>query len=233
MVVLPLAAPPVPLHALWRLLDEYEKARARALKGTVLRRRYVCAHGMLRCVLAEATATPPESTQIVRDAHGKPSLANPCSQALSFSFSHSEDLAVVALAHGMSIGCDIELRRTFRGVEDVMALSFTSREREYVLRQSGDSAGAAFWRVWTRKEAYLKAIGRGFFVPPGDVDVNVPSDVAWLPLAADHSSQRVMWHFREVEYEDCAISVAAPAQPSPLRVWRKDWSDQPALWFER
>jgi 4'-phosphopantetheinyl transferase len=164
-------------------LDAAEQARAARLVHEVHRRRYLAAHAALRVLLGDATGEAPDQLQFGDDAHGKPQLRHPA--GWQFNLSHSEDLALIAIHAGATpIGVDVEV---IRPVEDALALArrhYTSDEQAAVAAAADDAARRiAFLRVWTRKEACLKAVGLGLRLAPSSFEVGAGEGAArvWLP----------------------------------------------------
>lgn len=164
-------------------LDAAERARAARLVHEVHRRRYLAAHAVLRALLADATGEAPDRLQFCDDAHGKPQLTHPA--GWQFNLSHSEDLALIAMQPGATpIGVDVEV---IRPVEDALALArrhYTANEQAAVAAAADDVARQiAFLRVWTRKEACLKAVGLGLRLAPSAFEVGAGEGAvrAWLP----------------------------------------------------
>jgi 4'-phosphopantetheinyl transferase len=127
--------------------------RARAVRYPSGRRNaFVRSRTVLRELLGRSLDVPPESLSLtVKD--GKPRLD--LHVDLQFSFSHSEDLAVVAMAHGMDVGVDVERIRDDVGPNKIGAAIFEKDEVEAL------SEGADFFELWTRKEASFKILRRG------------------------------------------------------------------------
>ena len=151
------------LASLERLLSVAEKQRAARFFRQEDRFRYVIAHGILRQLLGHYLSVAPAGLEFIHNDHGKPALLREEGQpALSFNLAHSGEVIVFALAVDHQVGVDIELvRHDF----DVMALAqsqFSEREIK-VLEPITNKAEQteAFFRCWTRKEAYLKARGEG------------------------------------------------------------------------
>lgn len=159
-------APPHAVH----VLSPGERVRAVQFRFERDRRRFVLAHAGLRSVLASCLGCDAGAVSIAARRKGKPELAAPHAET-RFSLSHSGGRAVVAVARAIEIGIDLEEIRD--GVEHVQVAgrSFTSREREAVVRAGGESL-ATFFRCWVLKEAYLKARGDGLSVSLSDFEVD-------------------------------------------------------------
>ena len=150
------------------VLSTEERARAQRFATATLTRRWSRARSGLRRVLAAYAQTEPDAITIEPAAcvhcgepHGKPYLADPPLDSLRFNLSHSGDLAVVAVARDREVGVDVEAARSGRRMEGIAARWFNATEAE-TLRGLGEAESEAmFYRLWARKEAYLKATAEG------------------------------------------------------------------------
>ncbi|MGH8978135.1 MAG: 4'-phosphopantetheinyl transferase family protein, partial [Acidimicrobiia bacterium] len=145
-------------------LDEFEQHVAAARRAGVRRDRYVVAHGAVREILGALTGDGPDAVAIDRrcahcgdPAHGKPAL--PEHEGLDFSLSHCRATAIVAVARAVSVGVDVEVVRARPHLERLAARMLSPAEHAEWL--TGDPAARTieFLRLWTAKEAYLKAVG--------------------------------------------------------------------------
>ena len=145
-------------------------------------KRSLVSHVALRLVLGELTGTAPENLRFERRCghcggtdHGKPHLLG--RSGLDFSISHSGGLALIAVARGRRLGADVEHVRRRTDVLAIARGSLSSRERHTIESQGSDEARRnAFFRCWTRKEAYLKARGVGL---AGGLDTDPEHTDGW------------------------------------------------------
>ncbi len=148
-----------PLEA---LLSPAERERADGIRIETHRRRYTVGHGRLRSVLAGYLRLAPETIEFGRHSRGKPFVVpsqNPLD--LQFNYSHTADTALVALALGRTLGVDVEQHRDDVDMELIARRQFAPGEQDRLVSLPRDQRPAAFYRCWTRKEAYLKALGDG------------------------------------------------------------------------
>lgn len=158
------------LGALAWLSDE-ERARARRFAAESDRRRYLAAHCALRELLSLRTGLPAQNLQIVAGAFGKPRLLN--ADGCCFNLSHSGEVALLGIGRGSEIGVDVELRHE---VANALALARgIASAAEFAAFVALDDAlhSEAFLRLWTRKEACLKAVGTGLSIEPSSLDVGL------------------------------------------------------------
>ncbi|MFE9251087.1 4'-phosphopantetheinyl transferase family protein [Streptomyces sp. NPDC007088] len=177
-----------------RHLDAAEHERMRAFRREADRVRYGFAHSALRAVLALCTGREPAALRFVRQdcpscggPHGRPALegAGP-----AFSLSHGGDLVAIAVA-ARAVGVDVEPRPRPRTVAEV-ASALHPGERARIEAAGGDEErAAAFARLWTRKEAYLKGVGTGVGVDLAADDLRT-APAGWrvvdLPVVEGHAA---------------------------------------------
>jgi 4'-phosphopantetheinyl transferase len=130
-----------------------------------LEHRSGCADRELRGLLARYLEHP---VRIVLEEHGKPRLDD---DSLAFNLSHSGTLALVAISSEGPLGIDIEQHRTIRDIDQLAKRYFTPAEAALVARDP-----AVFFRLWSRKEAWIKAQGGGLAIPLDTVDLSADTD---------------------------------------------------------
>jgi 4'-phosphopantetheinyl transferase len=157
----PLDRPPQTIAQLAQLLAADEQQRAERFRFEKDRKKFIVARGLLRSILAQYLELPPEQVQFSYGQRGKPRLINPHPGGeLWFNVSHSQDMALYAIALNRPIGIDLEYVRAI----DAVALSqrfFSPTEAALITALTGAEQHRCFFRGWTQKEAYLKATGDG------------------------------------------------------------------------
>jgi 4'-phosphopantetheinyl transferase len=171
-------------------LSEEERARASRFAFPIDRIRYVAAHGQLRQVLAAYLGRSPADLAFDLGPQGKPRLAG--SSELSFNLSHSGDLGLLAVAWGREVGVDTEAIRPVPDLDDLVARCFSGSERSALASLPEELRLTAFFDGWTRKEAFLKALGAGLSRPLQSFDVSLlPGQPArLLSLDGDPAASR-------------------------------------------
>jgi 4'-phosphopantetheinyl transferase len=174
VVVTRLDAGPEAVRASTALLSDAERQRASRFVFDRDRRRFTVARARLRRLLSARLCVRPESVELVYGAHGKPALARGCTAPdLRFNVSHSEDVAVYAFSQGREIGIDVESVRAIRDIEEIAARFFSRRENEAYLALDSRDRPLGFFNCWTRKEAFIKALGDGLSHPLDRFDVSL------------------------------------------------------------
>ena len=133
--------------------------REQADRGTaIVRRRRVLSRAAVRIVLARCIGTTPAALRFVTDPCGKPRLDGP---GPHFNVSRSGDWCLIAVTSLGPVGVDVERTVALPELEGIVARRFAPADARKVLNQSGEGRLRAFYRLWTRTEAYLKASGVG------------------------------------------------------------------------
>jgi 4'-phosphopantetheinyl transferase len=200
-------AQPAQLQAAFlRTLNQDERTRADRFHFEQHRRRFVLARGFLRALLARYLQTEPEQVLFAYGPYGKPSLAEPQSaNCLQFNASHSHELAVYAVGQGHEIGVDVEYVNTDFAGEDIARHFFSAYEVQTLMSLPESERPAAFFRCWTRKEAYIKAIGSGLSHPLDEFDVTLTAGER-AALVRDYRDEHATsrWSMFNLEIEDYA-----------------------------
>jgi 4'-phosphopantetheinyl transferase len=157
--IVPVDLPPEAVARCRDVLDGSERARAGAFLSQRDRQQYTVAHGALRILAGRALHVTPSALRWDPGPYGKPALVAPWS-GLSTSLSHSADLVAVAIADGRAVGVDIQ---HLVSPLDAVAMStrfYPPAEAAYIATGTDASARAErFTRLWSRKEAVVKAAG--------------------------------------------------------------------------
>lgn len=155
-------------HPEWhgRLLAPDEIKRARRFVRSDDRQRFIYFHGALRVILGAYTCTPPHMLSIETNPCGKPQLVDALNAGdLRFSLSHSQDVALVAVATGREIGVDVECLRNLPEAKSIAQDFFSVEEQKIFASQPEEEFLESFFRCWTMKEAYAKGKGTGLSLP--------------------------------------------------------------------
>jgi 4'-phosphopantetheinyl transferase len=191
-------------------LSADERARASRLHRPRDRERFMRGRAWLRRVLAAHVGVPPQQIAFVVGAHGKPALAG--SQAwLHFNLSHTGSLALLALTRAGPVGIDVEAVRSMSDMEAVARRLFAPAEWLRWWRLPKDQQLNAFYACWTRKEAYLKAIGAGLSMPLHGFEVAFEPGQPAALLSIDGSPQSAahwsLWAFEPLPGVSAAVVV--------------------------
>jgi 4'-phosphopantetheinyl transferase len=208
---------PEAVRALAPLLSDAERQRASRFVFDRDRRRFIVARARLRRLLSARLDVQPESVEFVYGTHGKPALARRFADSdLRFNVSHSDDVAVYAFGLGREIGIDVETIRVIRDADDIAAQFFSSRENDAYLALDPRNKLIGFFNCWTRKEAFIKALGDGLDYPLDRFDVSLaPGEPAKILRVKGTSGDDCGW--RMESFSPAPGFVAAVASERDCR----------------
>lgn len=146
----------VVIDYLHSLLNPDEVLRRNRYRLATERRRFVITRGILRIVIGNYTNQRPSDVEFAIRLNKKPQLKD--YNNLHYNVSHSGDWALIGVAN-RAIGIDIEKVEPDFFFQDIVADSFNPLEKRYLERNDNDPA--LFYQLWTRKEALVKATGKG------------------------------------------------------------------------
>jgi 4'-phosphopantetheinyl transferase len=165
--------------ALYRLLDREERARAMQFRFPRDRDRFIARRGRLRRLLGSYLGEAAEDIVFRHNDFGKPLILG--DDGLQFSLSHSHGVALCAVAWDRAVGCDLEWQDEGLAERETADRLFSARERDVLHRLPPGQWIEGFYNCWTRKEAFVKALGRGLSHPLDSFDVSVsPGEPAAL-----------------------------------------------------
>jgi 4'-phosphopantetheinyl transferase len=196
-------------------LEDDEINRADRFHFEKDRRAFAVSRGFLRRVLGKYLDMKPEALRFSYGPYGKPALSS-----LKFNMSHSRGVGLVAVSDNREIGVDVEYIRPDFATEDIARRFFSPHEVSAFNALSTELRVAAFFRCWTRKEAYIKAIGRGLSQPLDGFDVTLaPEAPAQLLRADDDDASR--WSLSDIDAgSDYAAALVVEGQISEIRCWQ-------------
>jgi 4'-phosphopantetheinyl transferase len=221
-----LALPAPILADLANALSPDEQERAGRFIRSADRARFVVCRGALRSILGRYAALPASDCRFDYGPRGKPRLLNSSlDAALQFNVSHSGDWALIAVTQNRPIGVDLEQIRPDGDVLGVGQLAFSVAERERLQSLPEAVRVAAFFDLWTCKEAYLKGIGEGFFGAPQRVTLTPGVHSPASSPGNDQAEAPAPWfvvNLRLMQGYAAAVAVAGES----ARVYHADWSHE-------
>jgi 4'-phosphopantetheinyl transferase len=200
-------------QALTPLLTEDEQNKADRFRFEKHCRRHIVGRGALRTLLGEYLRRPPRSIEFAYNRHGKPRLAD-ADSGMRFNLSHTGEIMLATFVLDSEIGIDIE---SINHDMDCMALGrrcFSTLETQIMQSLPEHEHVDAFFRVWCRKEAYIKARGEGMSHPLQRFSVSMDKHTPRLLEHLDDGRETDRWTFIELEVaENCraALVVESPS----------------------
>jgi 4'-phosphopantetheinyl transferase len=207
-----------------QVLSRDEHERAGRLRCEHARARFIAGRSALRRLLGDYLGAAPQAVTFRYGPHGKPGLPTGASPSLTFNFSHSKDLALLAVANARELGIDLEYRHRGISVEPLARYILCECEATALRRLPVERHKQALLTAWTRKEAYLKALGVGLARSLKSVSAGIADedDEAAVRQLEDAEGRSRLWTFVPLavhpEYLAC---LAVPASDWTLRCY--DW----------
>jgi len=200
-----------------QLLSTDERVRSERYRFPGDRMRFIAARGALRVILARYLAMGAEQIRFSYDEWGKPRLASGLNAMdIRFNTTHSEQVAMYAIARGREVGVDLEFFDRPIEVLDIARSAYAGEEYSALIKTPCAQRRAAFFRIWTCKEAYLKATGLGLACPMD----------AFAAACADGEPPHLLWvrdHPGETERWSLVTLAPQPGYTAALAVEGHDW----------
>ena len=169
-----------------RILSVEEIDYARRLRKPLQRSCWIYFRVALREILSNYSGAAATALRFVTGVRGKPALAG--SSELHFNLSHSADTALVAVTHAAPVGVDVEYERPLDDMESVAKQVFSQAEQSEFRSLLGAQRINYFYKIWTGKEAVIKANGAGLSIAPHTLHLGDPADTDWQLLCATGST---------------------------------------------
>ena len=153
-------------------LTSEERDRASRFRFDADRLRFAKCRAILRRTLGEMLGVPPRDVVLRFGEHGKPHL--PEGHDIEFNVSHTRGAGLIAIHRGDALGVDVEHAKRMSDLDGVARRVFTAREQDQLFAMGEAARRTQFFRLWTAKEAFLKAIGSGLSLAPSCVEAFLP-----------------------------------------------------------
>ena len=203
--------PSAQVQYLREILTADELSRADRFHFEKGQRHFIVGRGILRTILGRYLSVAPGHLRFCYNHHGKPFLTSEFDHhKLNFNLSHSNGLALYAIARGREIGIDLERIRTNFEYEKIAERFFSPREVATLHTIPAEIKAEAFFNCWTRKEAYIKAQGEGLSLPLHSFDVSyTPGEPARLLATRDDPQEASRWALQELMPGDGYVGALA------------------------
>jgi 4'-phosphopantetheinyl transferase len=211
------------------VLSPDEKERANRFQYDRDKTRFIACRAILRIILSRYSGVNATHLEFEYGTHGKPSLKRrtDIKAPLRFSSSRSDSLSLFAVTLNREIGIDTEHIRPVSDRDEIVDRYFTTRERIIYRLLAPDQKQSAFFNAWTRKEAYLKAIGVGLNQPLRTVEVSLePGEPARLLRVEGNARQAAAWSLYELSLDTDHAGVVAVKGCCGLRLWKWELADK-------
>ncbi len=205
-----------------QLLSPDELTRAARFHFSLDRQRFVATRAWLRMILAGYLGTDANGLSFAYSKREKPSLGSAHAEnGVTFNVSHSAGIALLAFARRREIGVDVEQLRRNSDLEAIARRFFSAHEQSQLAALPAEEKVDAFFRCWTRKEAYIKATGDGLSLPLSQFDVSLAAGKKNALLATrPDGAEAERWLLQEVPAGPGYVAaVCAHGQDWKLNGW--------------
>lgn len=217
----------------WNNLDAIEKNKAMKFVFPINQQQYIAAHGQMRCILSNYLGVAAKSIRISNEKGKKPYLLD---FPLHFNLSHSDNYALLGVSSTGQIGVDVECEAKEK-VVNISALSksvFSTLESSAIVAMSEPKRTTAFFKCWTQKEAFIKAIGLGFSYDTKSFSVATePDKPARFLFFNNQDYEAKHWHlfsFQPFQNTQAALAFAfTPTQINHVQVDLNDKMPRPKM----
>jgi len=218
-----LAATTAEIDEYLALLSADERTRARRFHFDKDRNRYIIRRSVLRKLIAGYIDEAPTAIRFEYNEYGKPRLCAEHNSNLHFNLSFSDELSLFAFSRNQSIGIDIEIHDTGISAIEIAEQYFSAAESEALLALATDQQHSAFYNCWTRKEAWIKARGKGLSIPLDSFAVSLaPGEAARLVSVENNPEAGCHWSMFTLEPAPeytAALAVEGQCQSPRLFTW--------------
>ena len=214
------------IQQLAEILSADEVRRAERFYFEQDRVRFIVGRGLLRTILSRYLGIAANQLQFCYSSRGKPDLVQKLGgDRLRFNLSHSQGLVLYAVTRDRAIGIDVEHIRPIAEADQIVKSFFSDYEKTVYHNLPPHQKQAAFFNCWTRKEAFIKAIGEGLSLPLDQFNVSLtPGEPArLLKIKGDKASNQ--WSIQELTFDDNYASA--------LVVEGNDWNLSCWEWQEK
>lgn len=218
------------IHFSAELLSPEERERADRFHRELDGNRFRVTHGAMRMILARYLKVGPHELSFSAERGGKPELASQFrNTGIRFNLSHASELALLAVTRGARVGVDLERVNSEFPIEEVAERFFSPAEISVLKELPGEEKLEAFFSCWTRKEAYIKAVGGGFSIPLDGFEVAVGSERAPALVAVrDNPAEVSRWRMYDLQMPK-GYKAALVVEGRAHRLSQFSWTP-PAQW---
>lgn len=210
---------------LWDLLASDERERAMRFRFQPDRDRFTVTRGCLRILLSHYVGSAPAALQFCYGTYGKPALQSTTEKKLSFNVSHSHDWALIAVGQGQPVGIDLEQVQPDYPWDTVLDHVLSPHEQAILQELPMTARCSAFFKIWTCKEAFVKATGNGLSTPLTQFSVLDKRGTAQVALIFEGNAEPSReWAVHSLSLiPGYSAAVATIGERVAIRCWR--WTD--------
>ncbi len=209
--------------SIFTLLSVPERERMQAFANEKLQQDFLLAHGFMRMALSKYnSAFKPQDWQFKVNEWGRPSLAFG-GENLNFNLSHTNGLIVLAISNGCDVGVDVEALDAEIDLDLAMTV-FSSEEYKAFQQVPLDQQRDRFFQLWTLKESYIKAMGKGLSIGLDSFSFDFAEEGQLTFKAPEMETTQHPWAFHLYDHEEFKISLCHQEEgvKKQIRYWMVD-----------
>jgi len=184
------------LSLLWEYLSIKEQNQAKRYYNKLLTERYIISHGILRYILSYYVHQPASKLEFTSNIYGKPFLKD---NQIQFNMSHSGNIACYVVTFNNQIGVDIEFQDNTIDIIEISELIFTPQEIELLKSLNYKAKYKSFYTFWTKKEALVKALGKGLSYPINKIETMGLLSGKGILFPNENSELQQKWYCYELK----------------------------------
>lgn len=218
------------------VLNQEENERYHRLHFDHDRVIYLAAHALVRVTLSRYGSCEPPEWRFSRGKYGKPEIEQlPDIAPLRFNLSHTKGMVACIVALDRTCGIDVECVNPKRDMQGIANVVFSESEIAYLNTQHQADWAQKFFKLWTLKESYIKAIGQGLSAPLKNISFDISSP--HILAAVDHTSLAdAGWrfhHWKPSATHHMAVSAQSPKALNEIVVHEIDFTESIAISLNR
>jgi 4'-phosphopantetheinyl transferase len=221
-----LDVPPDALASYQKLLSEDERDRAARFHFELHRNQFIYCRGLLRQKIAQYLKLDPAKLVFSYNKYGKPFFGlESHGAAFKFNLAHSHGFALLAFSLHAEIGVDLEKHRPDYATDEIAERFFAPEEVAVLKSIPSDSRSAAFFDCWTRKEAFLKAHGRGLGLGLDNfiVEFAPGRNAALLKTRFGPDDEALRWAMHALPMPpNFSAALVVEGEARPMKLWRDE-----------
>ncbi len=195
------------------LLDDSESKKYNNFRFENDRKHYAISHIMTRIILSNVTHMNASEIEYQITKYGKPVLKAGIKPAIHFNLTHTKNAAACILSRNGNVGIDMESISEVKDIELLSRTCLTPKEQQFLINL--DYNVEFFLKLWTLKEAYMKATGRGLQIPPQQIEFKPQSLLNNQPQLADVQTEK--WHFHLLNTTQDTITAICTSSRSVIK----------------
>ncbi|MGK7908948.1 MAG: 4'-phosphopantetheinyl transferase superfamily protein [Synechococcus sp.] len=204
-----------------KFLNQMEQQKVERFYFTRDRNSYVVARGLLRLILGLYLDESPANVKFDYGAQGKPALAEQHISSIKFNLSHSKNIALFAFSCNRDLGVDVEYHRYLSDWHGIAKHFFAPSEQSALNKIPPEHQQHAFFDCWTRKEAFIKALGGGLSIPLDQFEVSLaPNQPASLLSVEGKTENSKRWSMVGLDTQsDYSAALVVEGPPPKIHTW--------------